>query len=387
MASWEEFDTAVVGGGIVGLCLAGFLAEAGHAVVLVDDGRHSGTTANAGSLHVQMQSRFMRLYPDLVPGLEAALPVYPMAVAFWRELAAGLGVDIGLEVSGGLMIAENREQFDFLVRKCARERALGLDVTMLDRGELVRMAPYLGPAVVGAELCGTEGKVNPLLANQALRRRALACGVVHRTEERVVGLQREGSRFRIVTSLGILAASRVAVAAGAGTRELGALVGVRVPVEAEPLHMNITEPAPPLIRHLVQHADRQITLKQLAAGQVVIGGGWPARLVGRDRLPTVEAASLVANVTLAQHVVPAIGPLRLMRTWAGINTTADGRSVLGEVPGVPGVTFAVPGDAGYTLGPLSARIAADLILGRHPPVDPAPYTPARFAPADSRETR
>ena len=51
----------VVGGGIVGLCLAGFLAEAGHGVVLVDDGRHSGTTANAGSLHVQMQSRFMRL--------------------------------------------------------------------------------------------------------------------------------------------------------------------------------------------------------------------------------------------------------------------------------------------------------------------------------------
>jgi len=168
------------------------------------------------------------------------------------------------------------------------------------------------------------------------------------------------------------------VAAGAGTRELAALVGVRVPAEAEPLHMNITEPAPPLIEHLVQHADRQITLKQLAAGQVVIGGGWPARLAGPDRFPTVVAESLVANATLAQHVVPAIGPLRLIRTWAGINTTVDGRSVLGEVPGVPGVTFAVPGDAGYTLGPLCARVAADLILGRQPPIDPAPYTPARF---------
>ena len=168
------------------------------------------------------------------------------------------------------------------------------------------------------------------------------------------------------------------MAAGAGSRALGALVGVPVPAEAEPLHMNITEPAAPLIHHLVQHADRQITLKQLAAGHVVIGGGWPARLAGADGFPTVELASLVGNVTLAQHVVPRIGGLRLIRTWAGINTTVDGLSVLGGVASVPGVLFAVPGDAGYTLGPLCARIVADLALGRPPMVDPAPYTPERF---------
>ena len=89
----------------------------------------------------------------------------------------------------------------------------------------------------------------------------------------------------------------------------------------------------------------------------------------------------MGNVTFAQHVVPRIGRLRLIRTWAGINTTVDGRSVLGGVPGVPGVMFAVPGDAGYTLGPLCARIVADLVLGRQPPVDPKPYTPERFAPS------
>lgn len=93
----------------------------------------------------------------------------------------------------------------------------------------------------------------------------------------------------------------------------------------------------------------------------------------------MEPASLLGNVTLAQHVVPRIGRLRLIRTWAGINTTVDGRAVLGSVAGVPGVLFAIPGDAGYTLGPLCARIVADLALGRAPMVDPAPYTPERFA--------
>ena len=142
--------------------------------------------------------------------------------------------------------------------------------------------------------------------------------------------------------------------------------------------MNVTEPTTPLVKHLVQHADRQITLKQLAAGQVVIGGGWPARLAGPEALPAVELRSLVGNATLAQHLVPRIGRLRLIRTWAGINTTVDGRAVLGGVAGVPGVTFAIPGDAGYTLGPLCARIAADLLIGRAPVVDAAPYSPARF---------
>ena len=373
-----SFDVAVIGGGIVGLCLAWFLAQDGCGVAVIDDGRHSGTSANAGSLHVQMQSRFMRLYPDLVPGLESALPLYPLAVAFWQEIAGRLGEDIELKVTGGLMVAENPEQFHFLATKCAREKRLELDVAMLDRADLDRVAPYLGPAVVGAELCETEGKVNPLLANRAIRRQALRLGAVHRTGERVTAIERTPGGFGLSTSRGNVSARRLVVAAGAGSRAIGAMLGVPIPAEAEPLHLNVTEPTPPLIGHLVQHADRPITLKQLAAGHVVIGGGWPARIAGDEAFPTVEPSSLIGNVTLAQHVVPRIGHLRLLRSWAGINTTVDGRSVLGGIAKAPGVVFALPGDAGYTLGPLCARIAADLALGRRPTVDPAPYSPARF---------
>lgn len=374
----RSFDIAVIGGGIVGLCAGWFLGAEGRGVVVIDDGRHSGTTTNAGSLHVQMQSRFTRLYPELVPGFERTLPLYPLAVRFWQKLAGQFDSGIELTISGGLMVAENSAQFNFLAEKCARERALGLDVSMLDRADLERLAPYLGPAIFGAEFCATEGKVNPLLANEAIRRRMAARGVVHLTGQRVVGIGRERIGFRLTTHSATVTAGRLLIAAGAGTRDLAAQLGVRIPTAAEPLHMNVTEPAPPLIKHLVQHADQQITMKQLAAGNVIIGGGWPARLSGEDAFPTVELESLIGNVTLAQHVVPRVGNLRLIRTWAGINTTVDGRSVLGAAAGVPGVTFAVPGDAGYTLGPLCARIAADLVVGRSPSVDSAPYSPDRF---------
>src|SRR6202011_6000298 len=113
------------------------------------------------------------------------------------------------------------------------------------------------------------------------------------------------------------------LAAASGTKMLAAALHVNIPAEAEPLHMNITEPTEALIGHLVQHAERQITLKQLHSGEIVIGGGWPARLTGDRRFPTVELGSLIANATLAQHIVPRIGPLRIIRTWAGLNTTVD----------------------------------------------------------------
>jgi glycine/D-amino acid oxidase-like deaminating enzyme len=143
--------------------------------------------------------------------------------------------------------------------------------------------------------------------------------------------------------------------------------------------MNITEPGAVEIVHLIQHAERSITLKQFASGQIVIGGGWPAADRGRGSPPGVLAASMLGNVALAARLVPAIGRLRVIRTWAGMNTTVDGASVVGRAPGAPRVTLAIPGDAGYTLGPLVGRMAAAILSGTTPPADPAPYSPARFA--------
>jgi glycine/D-amino acid oxidase-like deaminating enzyme len=255
---------------------------------------------------------------------------------------------------------------------------------MLDRAALRRVAPYLGDAVHGAEYCADEGKLNPLLANDALRRDLQARGVPHHAGTKVTRIEPRRDALLLHCADGrLVPAAQVVLAAGAGTAALAATLGLHVPVVAEPLHMNITEAASPLILHLVQHAERMITLKQLAAGQVVIGGGWPARFSGPRGFPTVEPASLIGNLSLAQHIVPPIGGLRLLRSWAGVNTTADGQCILGPLPGEPRVHVAVPGDAGYTLGPLVAAMAAALLLGRDPGFEVARFTAARFRPAAS----
>jgi len=379
MSAADEVDVAVIGGGIVGLCAALHGAREGLGVVVLDDSaHHAGTAANAGSLHVQMQSRFIRMYPEQVAGLERSLPLYVAATRLWAEMERSLGANFELQASGGLMVAETPESLGFLARKCARERRLGLTVDMLGRAELQRIAPYLGEAVIGAQFCAEEGKLNPLLANQAIRRALLAGGGQLLAEHRVARLDRDGRAWRVHHAGGMLRAGRVLVAAGAGTGALLAPLGLRVPTVAEPLHMNVTEATEPLIGHLVQHAERMITMKQLAAGQVVIGGGWPARLDGPRATPAVEASSLLGNLRLAAHIVPRVARLRLLRAWAGINTTGDGQCVLGEAPGLPGLFLGVPGDAGYTLGPLVGRLAANALLGRADAFDITPYLAARF---------
>lgn len=372
-----DSDLLVIGGGITGMMAALHLAEAGARVRIVDAGENAGTWANAGSLHVQMQSRFMRLYPDQVPAVEASLPLYKAAAEEWVRLDALYG-PFELVRKGGLMLAEGAEQLRFLEGKARREEARGLSVEMLDRAALDGIAPWLGPQILGAELCRDEGKLNPLMANARLLAELDRRGVT-RVQDRIIGLEHQTNGLVAVGRAAVYRADQIIIASAWGAGDIVRGLGVDIPTKAEPLHMNITEAAAVSIGHLIQHAERSITLKQLGQGQIVIGGGWPAQDRGRETPPAVLAGSFLGNVALAARLVPQIGGLRVIRTWAGMNTTADGASTIGRLPQASRVVMALPGDAGYTLGPLVAKMAAAVTLGAMPEADMVRYTPARFA--------
>jgi glycine/D-amino acid oxidase-like deaminating enzyme len=160
---------------------------------------------------------------------------------------------------------------------------------------------------------------------------------------------------------------------------------LHLPIYSVPLSMNVIERAPPLIPHLVQHASKRLTLKQVAAGNFLVGGGWPSRLAREGagmstRLraePVME--NVVQNLTLATQLVPALGRLHLLRSWTGITgVTADQMPLLGEMPEAPGF-YVAAGGAAFTHGPTYARLISESILDSRPSVAIDLYSPARVS--------
>lgn len=387
----DRCDVLVVGGGLLGCTTALTLADEGADVVLLerDQVNQHASGQNAGSLHFLLEYRMIEQGLEAARRAAEAMPLHLDASARWDALAERVGPDLGLARHGGLMLADDAETARLLEAKAEIERSHGLDVRVLGGSEARELAPYLSPSVVAAAWCPSEGRANARTAAPAVARAAREAGARLRTRAAVVGLRREGSAWRAtVASEGRteeLRAEVVVLAAGVWTRELGRMVGVDLPVEVLGLMMSVTERTGAFLPHLVQHAGTRLSLKQTSEGNVLVGGGWPARLV-RDALgaPVPGARhcllpeSLEGNARAAVRAVPRLSRLRVLRTWVGATTVGPEQlPLVGPVPGAPGVLVATGGSA-FTLGPSFARALADLAQGARPAVDLSPYDPARW---------
>jgi glycine/D-amino acid oxidase-like deaminating enzyme len=375
-----EASVVVVGAGIVGLSTALFLARGGCDVVVVDRGyanaRASG--GNAGSLHAQLLS-FDHGAKAEGGGSPAArtLPLQRDSIALWQKLEQETGSDFEIKITGGLMVAETPQDLSFLAEKTRVERQFGIDCDVIGPSDLRALEPALDDGFIGAAYCPQEGKINPLVATQAILDAALASGARILPRTNVTAILREDGAYRVLTSRGAIRAGRIVNAAGAFASEIGLMLGQEVPVFGAPLQMIATEAAEPTIGCLVAHADRHLTLKQAANGNFLIGGGWTAGLDPVHRHPRPLRTSLEGNLWVAQRVVPALRKLHVLRSWAAMNINIDGAPLLGEDPAMPGFFHAVTSN-GYTLGPLVGRITADLVLGGATDRDVQPFSITRF---------
>jgi len=375
-------DVIVIGGGLAGCAAAYYLAADGVEVTLVEQGelntRASGS--NAGSLHAQIpHDTFQELGPDWARAFSPVLQLLLESIALWQQAEERLEIDLEVALSGGVLVASDAAQMQEIERKAVIERSAGLEIEMLDRDGLRRLAPYISDQMVGGAFCPQEGKADPLKAASAFGAAAerLGARIMRRTE--VLGITRTKNGFVVMTSRGELPAPRIINAAGADSDVIAAHVGVDMRLRRFPIQVSVTEPVMPLVRHLVYYAGAPLTMKQTRIGTILIGGGWPARIDDRGR-PVADPLSLAANLGVALEVVPKLASVNVVRTWAAIvNGTDDWLPQLGEVPGQPGFFMCYVPWVGFTAGPGAARLVASLVQGRAPAfrVDPAAFVPGK----------
>ena len=385
-----RYDAVVIGGGLLGCVTAWMIARDGGRVLLVerDQINQHASGRNAGSLHFQLEYRMIDRGIEAARQAAEAMPLHLEAARLWSALPALCGEAIEVKQTGGLMIAEDATQVELLEQKAEIERSWGLDNRVIDRAEVDRIAPYLSDKVIAAAYCPLEGKADARTAAPALARAALRLGAEIRTRRAVVGLSRQGGRWQVQLQgedAETVTAEAVVIAAGVWTTGVGQMMGAHLPTIPLALTMTVTMRIPKLIPHLVQHAGGKLSLKQALDGNILIGGGWPARLPllpdgqpDLDTKPDLLQASLAENAAMAIRVLPELAAVPVIRSWVGTTTiTPDQLPLVGPVPGHPGA-FVATGGSAFTLGPCFAQVLADLIAGRGASMDLTKFDAARY---------
>jgi sarcosine oxidase, subunit beta len=372
-----ETDVLVVGGGLAGTGVACHLARHGAGVLLIErlgiNAQASG--ANSGSIHAQIPNEPSTTYGEgWTRTFAPTVKLMIRSIELWKTLGAELGIDLEVDTPGGLVTAFTERDMAGLRLKLAIEREQGLEGHLLDAAELRKVAPYVADDAVGGILYPVEGKANPLVAAPAFAAAARRHGATILTQVALQSLApRAGGGFDVVTSAGLIRARRVVNCAGAEAGMLARMAGLDLPIQAFPIQSSVTEPTAPLVKHLLYAAGEKLSLKQNRRGQLLIGGGWDARLDGLGR-PVADMNSLVGNMRVAARVVPGLAGVAILRTWAAIvNGTADWKPLLGEAPRCPGFFLCFFPWMGFSAGPVVARAIGDLVLGRAPEVDLSPF--------------
>jgi glycine/D-amino acid oxidase-like deaminating enzyme len=239
---------------------------------------------------------------------------------------------------------------------------------VLGRNELVSIAPALSKNLVGADFVPAEGYGDPLRGMMALLRLAQQLGARILRGAEVQAIERSPAGWTITTSKGQVSAGRIVNATGPWAARIGRMVGLNLPVTGTVQQVIVTEPAPPLTRHLIALASRHLSLKQQASGGLLIGGGWFGDFDAATGRTSPLRQNIEGNLWVCERALPVVKSLSIVRTWTGINPAIDRAPLLGEAPGLRGFYNTVTAN-GYTLGPIVGQLTAEAMLHREA-IDP-----------------
>jgi glycine/D-amino acid oxidase-like deaminating enzyme len=414
----DRTDVAIIGGGIIGVATALFLAEKGIAVALCEKGRIGGEQSSRNWGWCRTMGRD-----------PSEIPLAIESLRLWRGMNRRTDRETGFRQAGIMYLCRNEAEIAAQQAWLGQARRYQVDARLLRGPPLERAMPGAGDAFIAGLHTPTDARAEPALAAPAMAEAARDHGAQIFTNTAVRGIERTAGRVSgIVTERGRIGCAAAVLAGGAWSRLFAGNAGLDLPLlkvlgsvfrteklngpeisaagsvfafrkrldggysiarrnantaEITPDHFRLlSDFLPRLIqsRHEIRlrvgrrsweelRTDRSWTLDQPTVFETV-------RVLDPRPRPGIlaEARSVLARA------FPVFAAVQVAESWAGLmDVTPDAVPVIGEVEHIPGFYVATGFSGhGFGIGPGAGRLMADLIAGDRPVVDPSPFRLARF---------
>ncbi|HVZ44850.1 MAG TPA: FAD-binding oxidoreductase [Ramlibacter sp.] len=414
-----QAEVVVIGGGIIGIFAAYYMARRGMSVAVVEKGRIGAEQSSRNWGWCRQQNRDAR-----------ELPMATRSLELWEQFAADTGEDTGFMRHGLLYLSDDDEEITRWARWRDFAKTAGVTTHMLSGREATDRGRATGRTWKGGVFSPSDGTADPSKAAPAVACALIKLGGSVHQNCAARGVELEGGRVSgVVTEAGTIKTRTVVLAGGAWASSFCRQLGIRFPsatvrqtiVQVSPVQERLPDALATARVAVTRRRDGSYTLAISGRGRVdptpqlvrfapqfvpmfakrwrnVFPGGlegmrWGHETLARWKLdeptpmerarildPAPDPAGARETHRRALALMPALRDARIASTWAGyIDSTPDGVPGIGEVPQVPGFILAAGFSGhGFGIGPGAGHLIADLVSGAEPIFDPAPFKPGRF---------
>jgi glycine/D-amino acid oxidase-like deaminating enzyme len=415
----KSADIVIIGGGVAGIAAAYHLAKKRHTVAVVEKGVIAGEQSSRNWGWCRQQNRDLR-----------ELQLAQHALEIWGGLNAELGAETGFRRTGLVYVTTSQSTLDAWTRWGESARQMQMRTTMLSAAEARTMTPGSSEAWIGGIHSPTDGRAEPALAVPAIAEGARRHGASLHQDCAARGLETSAGRVSaVVTEKGTIRTSSVLLAGGVWTSLFCRHHGIDLPLAGIRSTSFFTAPAPHITEGGISTPD--VTFRRRLDGGYTIGISnrgllelSPQGLMyakpfwrtfkKRHKLLTIRAGRSFFDgpealmrwkndqvspfermrtwdpppqeklITFALkrigEIYPALANIKVAHKWGGlIDFTPDWLPVISAIDTLPGL-FVSAGYSGhgFGIGPGAGRLAADIVAGDAPIVDPKAFRYSRL---------
>ncbi len=384
----DEVQVAIVGGGAMGVGLLYFLAHEGwtDTILIEKDELTSGSTWHAAGL-----------IPHFIGDLNMA-KVHRDTASLYGVIEEETGLHSGWHGCGAVRLARNEREVDWFRYVEGMLDSIGVECHLVSPSEVTELAPLIDvePDVMMGFWTPNDGWTDPSAATNALAAGARQLGAEISRHNRCLDMnQLPDGRWEVITQKGRIVAEHVVNAAGCYAPQLGAMVGLEVPIESVEHQYLVTERIDevaaltkehPVVRdprascYYRQEHDGLIIGPYEMEGAVDYGvGGIDWDLTFHLTPPAIDR--LLPWLELAAQRIPSFEGAGIKQIVAGpITHTPDAGYLMGPAPGLRNYWYCAGASIGITQGPGAGKYLAQWMVHGQTEINVASMDPRRFGP-------